>query len=281
MPSGKKGTRPPLDEGDRTRVYCLQCGQSYVSNDGVRKHSKRYHPLWLASRDELRLPVSGPQPPAPRADRPAAPLGKRTRELEDAPRLQRPPKLQRPLRVETGGAAAGAASGQDVEHAAPAAAGGPEPSTPSREAEMFPWELHSRNAPWTMAAEELLKRPPRSPSDGMVGHDSLREPISFWRTRLPPIKRGASLCGPLPEEPAGGLDAPGPFDVHAYPPTERDKEPLLPHKQGSGDSLLATVLNKPVVDALLAPAEGDQGSTGGGLSAVRRSLSGSLKDSES
>jgi len=45
------------------RVYCLRCGKSYASNDGVRKHSKRYHPQWMAQMDARREPVSGPTPP--------------------------------------------------------------------------------------------------------------------------------------------------------------------------------------------------------------------------
>lgn len=48
------------------RLHCQHpgCVNTYVSNDGVRKHCKRYHPQWLALRDELRLPVSGPKPVA-------------------------------------------------------------------------------------------------------------------------------------------------------------------------------------------------------------------------
>mmetsp|Transcript_12224 Transcript_12224/g.41461 ORF Transcript_12224/g.41461 Transcript_12224/m.41461 type:complete len:453 (+) Transcript_12224:70-1428(+) len=43
-----------------TRVWCRfpGCGKSYASNDGVRKHAKRYHIQWLAAMDAKKEPVS-------------------------------------------------------------------------------------------------------------------------------------------------------------------------------------------------------------------------------
>ncbi|KAJ1640930.1 hypothetical protein T492DRAFT_924585 [Pavlovales sp. CCMP2436] len=61
-PSGNTGAQ--LQEVP-TRVWCRfpGCGKSYASNDGVRKHAKRYHVQWLLSMDANKLPVSDTNPP--------------------------------------------------------------------------------------------------------------------------------------------------------------------------------------------------------------------------
>lgn len=52
-------------EEEPTRVFCKfpGCGKSYASNDGVRKHAKRYHVQWLMQMDAKKEPVSDTVPP--------------------------------------------------------------------------------------------------------------------------------------------------------------------------------------------------------------------------
>ncbi|KAG8468480.1 hypothetical protein KFE25_013563 [Diacronema lutheri] len=47
----------------RPVVYCLRCGKPYASNDGVRKHAKRSHPIWIAEMDARNEFVFSTNPP--------------------------------------------------------------------------------------------------------------------------------------------------------------------------------------------------------------------------
>lgn len=74
MPGSHSTAFDELDEpdgdGGAIRIYCAHpsCAKHYASQDGVRKHAKRYHPDWLHALDQDKQRCGTPTPPEERAD---------------------------------------------------------------------------------------------------------------------------------------------------------------------------------------------------------------------
>jgi len=187
-PSPVDSNVAPVYEEVPTRVWCKYpgCGKSYASNDGVRKHAKRYHPVWLSQMDTTKEPVSTAVPPEgwKEEDDPAPKRQRRTEDAASAPH------------TEAGGAQAGSdgttAAALLPSHASrkPSVAEDPNPRNPRNPVVPVGLDL-----PVDGAAGSALEAAAAGASEAADGAE-----LGFWNHQMPPIKRGPSLLNSIEDE---------------------------------------------------------------------------------